>query len=148
MDLHTVTIDKPDAINFILGQTHFIKTVEDIHEALVPFSVYSDSAADDVVRRSRTLAEVYGIEYVIASDSVKGATYGASAAAGVPCILAEAGQVGQLDEENTQIHLEGCRNVLRHWGVLPGDPEPVTPIKLLQEFSWLCLLYTSDAADE
>ncbi|HSO07910.1 MAG TPA: adenosine-specific kinase [Pelomicrobium sp.] len=35
MELRTVTIDKPEAINFILGQTHFIKTVEDIHEALV-----------------------------------------------------------------------------------------------------------------
>lgn len=33
--LITVKIDKPDATNFILGQTHFIKTVEDIHEALV-----------------------------------------------------------------------------------------------------------------
>jgi predicted deacylase len=109
----------------------------DIHEALVPFSVYSDSAAEDVVSRSRKLAEVYGIEYVMASDSVKGGTYGASAAAGVPCILAEAGQVGQLDEESTRIHLRGCRNVLRHLGVLTGDPEPVAPIKRLQEFSWL-----------
>lgn len=35
MQLTTVRIEKPDAINFILGQTHFIKTVEDIHEALV-----------------------------------------------------------------------------------------------------------------
>jgi adenosine/AMP kinase len=35
MDLITLSIDKPDAINFILGQTHFIKTVEDIYEALV-----------------------------------------------------------------------------------------------------------------
>ncbi len=35
MQLHTVRIDKPDAINFILGQAHFIKTVEDVHEALV-----------------------------------------------------------------------------------------------------------------
>ena len=35
MELTTVTIDKPDDINFILGQSHFIKTVEDIHEALV-----------------------------------------------------------------------------------------------------------------
>ncbi|MGQ9909341.1 MAG: adenosine-specific kinase [Candidatus Flexifilum sp.] len=35
MQLHTVRIDKPDAINFILGQAHFIKTVEDLHEALV-----------------------------------------------------------------------------------------------------------------
>lgn len=35
MDLETVTIEKPDEINFILGQSHFIKTIEDIHEALV-----------------------------------------------------------------------------------------------------------------
>ena len=35
MDLITVKIDKPEGINFILGQSHFIKTVEDIHEALV-----------------------------------------------------------------------------------------------------------------
>jgi len=35
MQLNAVRIEKPDAINFILGQTHFIKSVEDIHEALV-----------------------------------------------------------------------------------------------------------------
>lgn len=35
MELTTVKIEKPDDINFILGQSHFIKTVEDIHEALV-----------------------------------------------------------------------------------------------------------------
>jgi len=35
MELTTVTIEKPETINFILGQSHFIKTVEDLHEALV-----------------------------------------------------------------------------------------------------------------
>jgi uncharacterized protein len=35
MDLLTIPIEKPENINFILGQSHFIKTVEDIHEALV-----------------------------------------------------------------------------------------------------------------
>ncbi len=30
-----VAIEKPEATNFILGQTHFIKSVEDIHETLV-----------------------------------------------------------------------------------------------------------------
>ncbi len=35
MDLKTLKIDKPEEMNFILGQSHFIKTVEDIHEALV-----------------------------------------------------------------------------------------------------------------
>lgn len=35
MQLITVKVDKPEATNFILGQTHFIMSVEDIHEALV-----------------------------------------------------------------------------------------------------------------
>ena len=35
MHLATVTIQKPEEMNFILGQSHFIKTVEDIHEAIV-----------------------------------------------------------------------------------------------------------------
>ena len=35
MQLSTVAIDKPEAANLILGQTHFIKSVEDIHEAMV-----------------------------------------------------------------------------------------------------------------
>jgi len=35
MHLETVPIEKPENINVILGQSHFIKTVEDIHETLV-----------------------------------------------------------------------------------------------------------------
>jgi len=35
MNLITVKIDKPESTNFILGQSHFIKTIEDVHEALV-----------------------------------------------------------------------------------------------------------------
>jgi len=35
MELFTLQIDKPEDTNLILGQSHFIKTVEDLHEALV-----------------------------------------------------------------------------------------------------------------
>jgi adenosine/AMP kinase len=35
MELRVVQIEKPEAVNLILGQAHFIKTVEDLHEALV-----------------------------------------------------------------------------------------------------------------
>ncbi len=35
MQLSTVQIENPDALNVILGQSHFIKTIEDLHEALV-----------------------------------------------------------------------------------------------------------------
>ena len=35
MELKLVAIEKPEDVNLILGQSHFIKTVEDLHEALV-----------------------------------------------------------------------------------------------------------------
>jgi uncharacterized protein len=35
MELTVVPIVKPDDVNFIFVQSHFIKTVEDLHEALV-----------------------------------------------------------------------------------------------------------------
>jgi adenosine/AMP kinase len=35
MELQIVRVEKPENLNVILGMSHFIKTVEDLHEALV-----------------------------------------------------------------------------------------------------------------
>jgi hypothetical protein len=35
VEIEVVPIDKPDDVNIIIGQSHFIKTVEDLHEVLV-----------------------------------------------------------------------------------------------------------------
>jgi adenosine/AMP kinase len=35
MEIKTITIENPDGLNMILGQSHFIKTVEDIYEIMV-----------------------------------------------------------------------------------------------------------------
>ena len=35
MEISTVRFEKPEDLNVILGQSHFIKTIEDLHEALV-----------------------------------------------------------------------------------------------------------------
>lgn len=35
MELSAVRIEKPEMVNFIFGQSHFIKTVEDLHETMV-----------------------------------------------------------------------------------------------------------------
>ncbi|MCX5867682.1 MAG: adenosine monophosphate-protein transferase, partial [Proteobacteria bacterium] len=35
MELKTVKVDKPAELNVIIGQSHFIKTVEDLYEILV-----------------------------------------------------------------------------------------------------------------
>ena len=65
MNLSTVKIHKPDEVNFILGQSHFIKTVEDLHEALVgavpglKFGLaFCESSGPALVRWSGTDAEL------------------------------------------------------------------------------------------
>lgn len=35
MELKTIPLEIPEGVNLILGQTHFIKTVEDVYEAMV-----------------------------------------------------------------------------------------------------------------
>ncbi|MCX5544624.1 adenosine-specific kinase [Paraburkholderia sp. CNPSo 3076] len=61
MQLSTVEIEKPEATNFILGQTHFIKSVEDLHEALygavpgIQFGIaFCEASGKRLVRRSGT----------------------------------------------------------------------------------------------
>lgn len=61
MNLTTVRIDKPDEVNLVLGQAHFIRTVEDLHEALVTsapdakFGVaFNEASGPRLVRKSGT----------------------------------------------------------------------------------------------
>jgi uncharacterized protein len=57
LEFRKVTIAKPDDVNFILGQAHFIKTVEDIYEAVsgsvpqVKFGLaFCESSGDCLIR--------------------------------------------------------------------------------------------------
>ena len=58
MDITTVTFDKPDDLNVILGQSHLINTVEDLHEACVNvpglrFGIaFNEASGPRLVRRS------------------------------------------------------------------------------------------------
>jgi len=106
----------------------------DIHEELEPFTIYSASAAPAVRGESARLAAAYGIRYLVESDSVRGGTYGAAAAIDLPCILTEAGGVGQLDPAEQAVHSRGLQNVLHALAILPGAPDPVEPVTLLRTF--------------
>jgi adenosine/AMP kinase len=59
IELHAVSVEKPEELNLILGQAHFIKTIEDLHEALagaVPqlrFGIaFCESSGPRLVRQS------------------------------------------------------------------------------------------------
>ncbi len=59
MELTTINIDKPADMNFILGQAHFIKTIEDLHETIVSINpsmkfgiAFCESSGPALVRHS------------------------------------------------------------------------------------------------
>lgn len=65
LEFSSVRIDKPDDVNLILGQAHFIKTVEDLHEALAGTSAhlrfgiaFCESSGPRLIRRSGNDADL------------------------------------------------------------------------------------------
>jgi adenosine/AMP kinase len=68
MELLTVPIEKPEDVNLILGQSHFIKTVEDVYEALAGSSphlrfglAFCESSGPCLVRRAGNDDELTGL---------------------------------------------------------------------------------------
>jgi adenosine/AMP kinase len=68
VELLLVPIDKPEGLNVLIGQSHFIKTVEDVHEALVGtgphlrFGVaFCEASGPRLVRRSGNDDELTGL---------------------------------------------------------------------------------------
>jgi adenosine/AMP kinase len=59
VELTAIPLEKPDGMNVIVGQAHFIKTVEDVHEALVGISphlrfgiAFCEASGPCLIRRS------------------------------------------------------------------------------------------------
>ena len=68
MDLLGIPLQKPEDVNVILGQAHFIKTIEDLHEALagsapgLRFGVaFCESSGPRLVRRTGNDPELTGL---------------------------------------------------------------------------------------
>jgi adenosine/AMP kinase len=65
MQLEAIDIEKPEDVNLILGQAHFIKTVEDLHEVVAQASpeiqfgiAFCESSGPRLLRRSGNNAEM------------------------------------------------------------------------------------------
>jgi adenosine/AMP kinase len=78
LDVTTVPFDKPEDVNVILGQSHFIKTVEDLHEVLVGsapgirFGVaFNEASGPRLVRRTGNDAEL--VDLAVRNASAIGA---------------------------------------------------------------------------
>jgi predicted deacylase len=122
----------------------------DIPEALVPF-VICRSGNDDVSERSKAIAMVFGLPYVLTVDkpvqpSKGSSSYAAAAEKGVPSILGEAGGVGQMQEDAVELLVNGVVNVMRHLGMIAGEHPHLNPLPnkgeegsatVLTKFEWI-----------
>src|SRR5262245_9639604 len=90
----------------------------DIPEALVPFVIcrseagLADSKARDVAARSKEIAMAFALPYVLTvskpvQPSKGSSSYAAAAEKGIPSILAEAGGVGQMQEDAVTLLFRG-----------------------------------------
>src|SRR6476620_7672577 len=96
----------------------------DIPEALVPF-VICRAGNDEVAKKSKAIAMAFGLPYVLTVSKPvqpdKGqSSYAGAADKGIPAILAEAGGVGQMQDEAIELLVDGVVNVMRHLGMIDG----------------------------
>ena len=77
-----VPIDKPDDVNVVIGQAHFIKTVDDLHEALVGVSptlrfgvAFCEASGPRLIRRSGNDAELVDLATRNAAAIAAGHTF-------------------------------------------------------------------------
>jgi predicted deacylase len=94
----------------------------DIPEALVPF-VICRAGNDEVAKKSKAIAMAFGLPYVLTVSKPvqpdKGQpSYAGAADKGIPAILAEAGGVGQMQDEAIELLVDGVVNVMRHLGMI------------------------------
>ena len=100
----------------------------DIPEALVPF-VICRAGNDEVAKKSKEIAMAFGLPYVLTvskpvQPSKGQSSYAAAAEKGVPSILAEAGGVGQLQQDQVELLVNGVVRVMQHLGMLPKSQIP------------------------
>lgn len=114
----------------------------DLVEALEPFSIYHGGENNQTEELSRQLVEYYGLPHIVMTKSGgswddSGTTYANAAKAGIPAAIVEVGGIGQLEQADVEMHLQGLRNVLRHFQFL-AEPA-VKPANLIfyKDFMWL-----------
>ncbi len=108
----------------------------DLIEALVPFTIFFRSGNEQVDATSLEMAKIFGIHYLVGSDS-PGSTICAASRAGIPSILTESGGQGIWTAEQVADHTNGLQSLMRYLKMIPGSAPEATPFTLLEQFLWL-----------
>jgi predicted deacylase len=113
----------------------------DIPEDLVPFSICR-GGTEPAEQRAKELASIFGLPYLLTVNRPiqpgRGSpSFVAAAQRGVPGFIAEAGGVGQLQQDAVRLLTEGVLRVLAHLEMVPATVPAAPPPTLLTAFEWL-----------
>jgi predicted deacylase len=108
----------------------------DLIEALVPFTIFFRSGNQQVDEMSLEMAKVFGIHFLVCSET-PGSTFCAASRAGIPSILAESGGQGIWTPEDVARHTDGLHRLMRRLNMIPGGAPEAVPFTLLEQFLWL-----------
>ncbi|HKS75656.1 MAG TPA: succinylglutamate desuccinylase/aspartoacylase family protein, partial [Terriglobales bacterium] len=122
----------------VISQANFYVDLHggDLVEALVPFTIFNRSGNERVDQKSFEMAKIFGIRYLVCSET-PGSTYCAASRAGIPSILAESGGQGIWRPEDVTLHMNGVRRLMRHFDMSDGDTLKPAPFTFLERFLWL-----------
>jgi predicted deacylase len=88
---------------------------------------YTEAPRDPVSRKVHELAKLMGAPILWETAPTPGNLRGCARALGIAAVEPEIGGSTTLNEETLKRGVKGCHNVLKHLGVLAGDPDP-TPV--------------------
>lgn len=98
----------------------------DTTELLNPFAIYRTTGDEKLDAAGETMARLYDTESIWASNAKvgnSGTLTGEMVRRGIPAIVGEAGYLGTYSEPEIQVHLKGVRNIMKHIGMVDGQPE-------------------------
>lgn len=114
----------------------------DIPEALVPFCICRGGNTE-VDAKSKELALAFGLPYVLSVtkpvQQAKGvSSYAAAAERWTAGVLAEAGGLGQLQEDAVELLVNGVQRVMAHLGMIEKENiQSATTPTVLTRFEWV-----------
>ncbi|MDO4179311.1 MAG: M14 family metallopeptidase [Phascolarctobacterium sp.] len=129
----------------------------DIHESLHPYVYYPGACKPEVEKKSKSIAKVLDMEYMVRSLA-KGGAYNYAATTDLPSILIERGGAGLCLHEDIEAYKNDLLNIMRKLALFdkpvkprhhhPRDVENIIYLESLETGCWLHHMHSGDFVEE
>ena len=141
---------------FILKADYYLDLHSgDLQEDLHPYAYFPGNASEEVNKKSRELASLINVEYMVRSTATTGA-YNCAALHGVPSILVERGGTGFCCREDIDEYKDDVMHVLQYVGMIPEydhghfhtfTPQELTKIEYLEATAPACWYHAKHSGE-